>query len=430
MLSDILLIIVLILLNGFFAVAEMALITVRKTRLKALAESGDRQAFIALQIQDNPGDFFSTIQIGITLVGTAASAIGGAGIVRFLTPHIARFSILAPYAEGISLTGVIVLIAYFTLVIGELVPKRLALLNAEKISLVLSVPLNILSRLTYLPMRFLSRSTEFALWLIGAKEHNIPSTSPEEIELLVKQGAAEGVIQSSEEKLISSIFDYTTRRLYDVMTPRTAIVAFEEKTLTSVALEVAKRIGYSRYPVYRDNIDQAIGFVHIKDLIWASESESLSQYYRPIRFIPSNSTLPGAFDILTETGSQIAIVVDEFGGTHGLLSLEDLLEEIVGEIEDEHSPVSRSFVQESEGEWLVPGQTPILEISDLIKVKFHSKGQYKTIAGFIMKELGIVPVEGDQIQKFGYTFIVRKRENLRIAEVEITRSNWVDATTK
>ena len=421
MLSDILLISALILLNGFFAAAEMALLTVRKTRLKTLNENGDQRASLALRIQDNPGDFLSTVQIWITLVGTAASAIGGVGIVRFLAPQIAHFPVLRPYAEGIALTGVVLLIAYFTLVFGELVPKRLALLNAEKMALTLSAPLNTLSRLAYLPMRILSTSTEFVLKLIGYKEQSVPSTSPEEIELLVKQGASEGVIQASEEKLISSIFDYTTRRLYDVMTPRTAIIAFDEKIFTLVALEVAKSIGYSRYPVYRDNIDQVIGFVHIKDLIWASESESLNQYYRPIRFIPSNSTLPGAFDLLTETGSQIAIVVDEFGGTHGLLTLEDLLEEIVGEIEDEHSPVSRSFVQESEGEWVVSGQTSILEISDLLNVKFLSTGKYKTIGGFIMNELGFVPVEGDQLQKFGYTFIVRKRENLRIAEVGIIR---------
>ncbi|MBT3322939.1 MAG: HlyC/CorC family transporter [Anaerolineae bacterium] len=430
MLSDIFLISALILLNGFFAAAEMALLTVRKMRLKALSENGDQRADTALHIQDNPGDFLSTVQIGITLVGTAASAIGGVGIVRFLTPQIARIPKLAPYAEGIALTGVIILIAYFTLVVGELVPKRLALLNSEKIALNLSGPLSILSKIAYLPMRLLSGSTEAVLKLIGAEEQNIPSTSPEEIELLVKQGAAEGVIQSSEEKLISSIFDYTTRRLYDVMTPRTEIIAFDEKTLTPIALEVAKQIGYSRYPVYQDNIDQAIGFVHIKDLIWASKSESLGQFYRPIRFIPSNSTLPAAFDLLTETGSQIAIVVDEFGGTHGLLTLEDLLEEIVGEIEDEHSPVSRSFVRESEGEWIVLGQTPILEISELLKVKFQSKGQYKTIAGFIMKELGFIPVEGDKTQKFGYTFIVKKRENLRIAEVKITRKNLADIVAK
>lgn len=430
MLSDLLLISVLILLNGFFAASEMALLTVRKTRLKTLAENGDRRANSALRIQDNPGDFLSTVQIGITLVGTAASAIGGVGIVRFLAPQIARLPVLEPYAEGIALTGVVLLIAYFTLVFGELVPKQLALLNAEKMALTLSAPLNMLSRLTYLPMRILSGSTEFVLKLIGSKEQSIPSTSSEEIELLVKQGASEGVIQSSEEKLISSIFGYTTRRLYDVMTPRTAIIAFEEETLTPAALEIAKSIGYSRYPVYCDDIDQVIGFVHVKDLIWASESASLSQYYRPICFIPSNNTLPDAFDTLAETGSHIAIVIDEFGGTYGLLTLEDLLEEIVGEIEDEHSPVARPFIQEAEGEWLVPGQTSIPEISDLLKVKIQPKGKYKTIAGFIMKELGFLPNEGVQMQKHGYLFTVRKRENLRIAEVGITRANLVNTTAK
>jgi putative hemolysin len=167
MLSDILLISALILLNGFFAAAEMALLTVRKTRLKTLNENGDQRASLALRIQDNPGDFLSTVQIGITLVGTTASAIGGVGIVRFLAPQIAHFPVLRPYAEGIALTGVVLLIAYFTLVFGELVPKRLALLNAEKMALTLSAPLNTLSRLAYLPMRILSTSTEFVLKLIG-----------------------------------------------------------------------------------------------------------------------------------------------------------------------------------------------------------------------------------------------------------------------
>jgi putative hemolysin len=249
MLSDIIIITVLILANGFFAAAEMALLTVRKTRLKALAESGDRQASSALHIRNNPGDFLSTVQIGITLVGTAASAIGGVGIVRLITPLIARFPLLAPYAEGIALAGVIMLIAYFTLVIGELVPKRLAIQHAEKLSLSLSGPFGILSRLTYLPMKILS----FNLVDRGQPDH--PSTSPEEIELIAKQGVAEGVIQSVEEQLISGVFDYTKRRLHDVMTPRTAIVAIETNTLASEALEIAKRVGYSRFPVYRDNID-------------------------------------------------------------------------------------------------------------------------------------------------------------------------------
>jgi putative hemolysin len=421
MLSDIIIITVLILANGFFAAAEMALLTVRKTRLKALAESGDRQASSALHIRNNPGDFLSTVQIGITLVGTAASAIGGVGIVRLITPLIARFPLLAPYAEGIALAGVIMLIAYFTLVIGELVPKRLAIQHAEKLSLSLSGPFGILSRLTYLPMKILSFSTETVLNLVDRGQPDHPSTSPEEIELIAKQGVAEGVIQSVEEQLISGVFDYTKRRLHDVMTPRTAIVAIETNTLASEALEIAKRVGYSRFPVYRDNIDHVLGYVHVKDLIWASESANLNQHCRQIHFIPGTTSLPKAFDTLAKTGSHMAIVIDEFGGTYGLLTLEDLLEEIVGEIEDEHSPVSQSFIQQSEGEWIVSGQTSIYEVGDFLKVKFYPDGRYKTLAGFMMTELR-VPVEGDQLIRFGYLFNIRKRENLRIVEVSVKRA--------
>jgi len=419
MLSDIVLICVLILANGFFAAAEMALLTVRKTRLKTLAERGDRRASSALHIQNNPGDFLSTVQIGITLVGTAASAIGGVGIVRLLTPLIARFPLLAPYAEGIALTGVILLIAYFTLVIGELVPKRLAIQNAETLALSLSGSIGTLSRLTYLPMKILSFSTETVLKLIGGGQPDHPSTSPEEIELIAKQGVAEGVIKSVEEELISGVFDYTTRRLHDVMTPRTAIAALDMKMFVSEALKIAKNVGYSRFPIYRESIDHVKGYVHVKDLIWADDNTNLNYHCRQIHFIPGNTSLPEAFDTLAKAGSHMAIVIDEFGGTAGLLTLEDLLEEIVGEIEDEHSPVSHSFKQQFEGEWIVPGQTSIFEVSDFLKVKFNPEGRYKTIAGFMMTELGCVPVEGDQLIRFGYSFNILKRENLRIVEVII-----------
>lgn len=422
MLSDIALIAVLILANGFFAAAEMSLLTVRKTRLKALSDSGDRRASSALRSQNSPGDFLSTVQIGITLVGTAASAIGGAGIVRYLTPLIARFPVLAPYAEGIALTGVILLIAYFTLVFGELVPKRFAIQNAEKLALSLSGPIGALSRLTYLPMKILSFSTETILNLMDRGQSDHSSTSPEEIELLAKQGVAEGVIQAVEEELISRVFDYTTHRLHDVMTPRTAIISLDLNMCISEALEIAKHYGYSRFPVYRDNIDHVLGYVHVKDLIWADKSTNLDKHCRQIYFIPGNTSLPETFDILVKTASHMAIVIDEFGGTHGLLTLEDLLEEIVGEIEDEHSPVSHPFKQQPGGEWIVLGKTSISEVGDLLKVKFHPGGRYKTIAGFMMAELGFLPVEGDQLIKFGYSFTILKRENQRIIEISVKRT--------
>jgi len=422
MLSDIVLISVLIIANGFFAAIEMAVLTVRKTRLKALTESGDQRASAALRIQNSPGDFLSTMQIGITLVGTAASAIGGVGIVRWLVPIISRFSELAPYAEGIALTGVIVLIVYFTLVFGELVPKRLALLNAEKITLTLSRPLAILSRLTYLPMKILTFSTEMVLNPIGRRQSAKPSTSSEEIELLAKQGVAEGVIQSVEGELISGIFDYTERRIRDVMTPRTAVIAFNLELPTLEALRLAKQTGYSRFPVYSDNIDHIVGYLHIKDMIWAKGDTDLNQYTRPVHFIPSSASLPEAFDLLAKTGGHLAIVLDEYGGTNGLLTLEDLLEEIVGEIEDEHSPIAEKTEHQTEGEWVFTGTTPVVEVGELLAIDFKPNGVYTTLAGFMLTRLGKIPDPGNKTSLHGYVFSVTEMDHLRIASIHVKRS--------
>ena len=410
---------ILILINGFFAATEMALVTVRKTRLKALAENGDQRASSALQTQNHPGDFFSTVQIGITLVGTAASAIGGAEIVRLLSPMIAQLPGMAPFAEGIALACVVIAIVYFTLVFGELVPKRLALRNAERIILALISPIDKISRLIHLPMRLLSFSTDTVLRLIGSAATQHPSTSPEEIELLIKQGVAEGVIRSVEERLISGIFDYAERRVQDVMTHRTSIIALDEKITPAEALRIAKQSGYSRFPVYSDDLDCIMGYVHIKDVIWAECKPDLSDCIREILFIPSGVSLPEAFNLLTVNGSHMGIILDEYGGTRGLLTLEDMLEEIVGEIEDEHSPVAQQPEQSSESEWVISGATLIPDIADLLNIEFQPKGRYKTIAGLINTELGYIPSEGDQLKLFGYTFTVQTKDHLRIVNVHI-----------
>jgi putative hemolysin len=208
---------ILILANGFFAAAEMALVTTRRTRLKVIEKAGDQRAAKVLAVQDKPGDFLAMVQIGITLVGTTAAAVGGAEIVRILSPFIASIQRLAPYAQEIALVIVVVVITYFTLIFGELVPKRLAIRNAENISLSFAGPLGLLSRLAHLPIRALSFSADVVLKLFGSSAEKHPSTSAEEIELLIQQGTAEGVIQPVEKRLISGVFDYTDRRVQDVM---------------------------------------------------------------------------------------------------------------------------------------------------------------------------------------------------------------------
>ena len=421
MLIVLILIGLLILVNGFFASAEMALVTARRTRLKILADKGDQPATKVLAAQDNPSDFLATVQIGITLVATAASAVGGAQIVSALSPYIAQIEGLAPYADEIALTMVILAITYFTLVFGELVPKRLAIENAENLARTFIGPIGLLSRLTYLPMRALAFSADNVLKIISRDSTIHPSTSQEEIVLLVKQGTAEGVIQPVEEKLISGVFDYTDRSVRDVMTPRTSIIALNVETSPTEALKIAKQSGYSRFPVFLSDLDNVVGYVHFKDIIWAMGDTNLRPYTREIDFIPGGATLPKAFDVLTKTGTHMAIALDEYGGTYGLLTLEDLLEEIVGEIEDEHSPITEQLEHPKNGDWIFAGTTPISEVEELLGIDFHPRGEYTTLAGFLLSGLGKIPEAGEQFSKHGYIFTVMEMDRLRIANIHVSQ---------
>jgi putative hemolysin len=423
MLLDFFLIGLMILINGIFAMAEIAVIAAQPTKLRVRADDGDHKASLLLGIQKNPGDFLATIQIGVTIAGTTASVIGGAEAVKFLSPMLAKIPLLAPYAQEIALGMVVVVIAYLTLVCGELLPKRLALLNAEKTALTLAGLIHFFSRLTYLPMRFLSVSVDFMLRILGKTSTSNPAISLEEIEVVIQQGASEGVILPFEENLINKAFAYGNKSVNDVMTPRTAIIALDVETSLSVALEKAKLSGFSRFPVFEQEIDRVAGYVHIKDLIWGiDQGTTLRQCLREIVVIPISVTLPEAFSRLTKSKKHMAIVLDEFGGTFGILTLEDLLEEIVGEIEDEHSPITEKGMQKTGDEWIFAGVTPISDVGNLLGVSFQPQGLYATLAGFILASLGRIPQPGDQTNQFGFTFSVEEMDRLRIASIRVHRS--------
>jgi putative hemolysin len=417
---ELILIIFLIIINGFFAAVEMALVAAKKPRLNSILESGDPRAQTVINIQANPGQFLATIQIGITLVGALASAIGGAQAAVYLTPVIAQIPPLEPYAQTISITIVVLLISYLTLVIGELVPKRLALRMPESTALQFSGPFMVLSRIAYIPMKILDISAEIILKFFPLPGEAEPSTSEEEIEMLVRQASIEGIIEPVEEKLISGVFEYADLRLWDVMTPRTSIIAIEAHTLPDEALKIAKKHGFSRYPLYENNLDSITGYLHIKDLLWASEGSTLSKIQREVIYIPGGTSLPDAFNMLTKAGKHMAIVLDEFGGTDGLLTLEDLLEVIFGEIEDEHSPLAELPEHPKDNEWVFSGTTPISVVEEHLKVNFDQNDNYVTLAGFILSELGEIPNVGDHLGRYGYDFIVTAMDRLRIAEIKVT----------
>jgi putative hemolysin len=423
MISVIVVIITLILANGLLVAMEMAIVTSQRTRLKIKSENGNPHASDVLAIQDAPSDFLATVQIGITLVGTAASAVGGAEIVRFISPVIAALPGLGPYADSLSLGLVIVTITFLTLIFGELVPKQLALRNAENVAMASIKPLRILSWLTHLPMRILSLTTDAILKSVGKPGPQLPSTSPEEIRLLAEQGVDDGVLLDIEKRLISGVFDYADRRVQDVMTPRTSIMAFDITISPTEALKIATQIGYSRYPVYKEHLDSVVGYVHIKDIFRAKNEVDLSRCSREIQFIPSRASLPEAFDTLTRDSSHMGIIIDEYGGARGLLTLEDMLEEIVGEIEDEHSPNGTQITPRNNGEWVFAGTTPITEVGELLKVDFQPDSVYVTLAGFILASLGNIPEVGEEVNEHGYIFTVQEMDCLQITSISVRIRN-------
>jgi putative hemolysin len=419
MFSDFFLIFILILANGFFAAAEMAVVSSRETRLQTRSEAGDVRAARALRLQRKPGEFLATVQIGITLVGTLASAVGGVEAARWLAPQLAQITWLAPYAEQIALATVVLIISYASLLLGELVPKRLAIRNPERWAMSVAGIFGFLARIAAWPIRFLLASADVVLRLFGDPAPDDAITSPEEVEVLVRRGTAQGIFLPVQERMIARVFDYADRMTRDVMTPRTRIIALEAEAPAKEALEVAKDSGFSRFPVYHEKLDRILGYVHIKDLIWAAPEMPIKELARQVVFIPEGATLPQAFTLLTRSGRHMGVVLDEFSGTEGVITLEDMLEVIVGEIEDEHSPVAEVPTQSQQGDWHIAGGTSIVEVGELLGITFEPGGVYTTLAGFIMSELGVIPEEGDSVVHEGYCFLVESMERFHIQTVRV-----------
>ena len=419
MIMDFIFIFFLILANGFFAAAEIAVVSSRQARLQARAEEGDTRAWRALNLRENPAEFLATVQVGITMVATLASAVGGLEAARWLGPQIARIPLLAAYADQIALGLVVLTISYVSLLFGELVPKRLAIRNPERFATRIAGFFENLTRLVKLPIRFLLGSADFILRLLGITETEDEIVSPEEIEILVRRGAAEGVILPIQERMIGRVFDYADRTTRDEMTPRTEIVSIDAEDSINSALTRAKKHGFSRYPVVQDDIDHILGYVHIKDLFWSDKEKRITELLRPVVYIPEGATLPKAFTTLTRAGRQVGIVLDEYGGTEGLITLENILEVIVGEIEDEHSPVADVTEQSDDCEWRIAGSEAIMEVGELLGIDFKPNGVYRTMGGFIISELGTFPKKSDYVTHAGYCFVVEEMDRFRVVSVRV-----------
>ncbi len=423
---EIAIILLLIFINSLFAMSETAVVSARKARLQTWAEEGDAKAQAALDLANHPTHFLSTTQIGITLVGILAGAFGGATIADQLAVYLGQVLLLAPYARPVSLALVVLLITYFSLVLGELVPKRLALFNPERIASAVAAPMRTLATVAYPIVRLLTLSTELVLRLLGVRQPNEPPVTEEEINVLIGQGARAGVFEDAEPELVRGVFRLGDREVGAIMTPRLDIVWLD---LDEPPAENQRRIAesvHSRFPACRGSLDNVAGRVRTKELLVASLNCApfdLEKVLLPPVYVPERASALQLLEQFKGSGIHIALVVDEYGGIQGLVTLNDVMEAIVGELPSHGDLSDRDVVRRADGSWLLDGMLAVDEFKDLLDLRElpnEERGDYQTLGGFIMMRLGRIPSAGDHFDYGGLRLEVVDMDGRRVDKVLVT----------
>lgn len=429
MFQELLIVLALILANGFFSGAEMAIVASRRGRLRALAEQGDRKAQAALDLASSPDRFLPTVQIGITLVGTLAAAYGGDRLVSDLTGWIAERAppAVAAAARPIALTVFVMLLSFVTLLLGELVPKRLALRKAEAFARLAAPAMQLFAWVARPLVWGMSAATSAVLFLLGASKHSEPSVSVDDIEHLLQAGRAEGVLEAVEQSVASEALRLGDRTVRDIMRPRIDVDALDIETPQGEILGAIAMAGYSRLPVYEGSLDHIIGYVSIKDVLrstWMGWPIELRKILHRAIFVPETMPLNRLLELFQKERNQLAIVLDEYGGTEGLVTLEDVLEELVGEIHDEHRQAeAQDFVKRADGSWLVDGSAGIEDLVKQLDIKVDPLPRdYSTISGLVLAELERIPAAGDVVSWRGLRIEVVDMDGRRIDKLLVART--------
>jgi putative hemolysin len=425
---EIIIIFVLILANAFFAASEISIVSSRRGRLQQQADVGRRTAKQALDLAAHPDRFLATVQVGMTLIGTFASAFGGAEIAEVLAEWLKDFPLLAPYAQTLGLVVVVVLITYFTLVIGELVPKRLALQHAESIAMFAAPIMLMIARIGRPFVVLLTVSVNVVLRLIGQGRAAEQTVTEEDVIYLAREATTSGTVEPAEAQLITRVFQFTDRLVRGVMTPRSDIVALDVDVPLKQAVQVFISSGYSRLPVYQEMLDSVVGIVNAKDVLRAQtldQPPSLRELAHPAIFVPEHQHIDDLLAVFRREGEHLALVVDEYGQITGLLTLEDVLEELVGEIEDEYDePEEPAMVQREDGSWLVDGKVAYETVRDkmgLPPVPPDERGLYMSLAGLVLARLGHIPTVGETLRVGNFLFEVVDMDARRIDRLLIRR---------
>lgn len=425
---DLFFILLLVLANGFFACSELAIISARKSKIAQLVSLGNNKALIVQKLQNDPHRFLATVQVGMTLVGSTASAVGGAVAVEFLKPTllVAPFKLIRDAAAPLSLTIAVILVSYLLLVLGELVPKTLGLQRADAISLSVATPINFFAYAGVLAIGLLTLSSKAVLALFGVRREGMQAfITKDEVRHIVSEGEKTGVFSPIEHEFIQNIFDFTHTCVREVMVPRTRIVGLDLDLAREEIVKAVLEHKYSRYPVFHGSIENIAGFIHGKDLLGRIVTEpdfDLNTIVRPPYFVPEGKKVNDLLKEMQKRRIHMALVVDEYGGISGLATTEDLLEELVGEIEDEHDVGEPRRIQKlPDGSLLVDALLSISDIEDVLGISLGDDLPYDTLAGFILDRLGRFPDQGEKLTLDDYVIICEEVKKTAIVKVKIMK---------
>ena len=425
MLADLGLILLLILLNGFFVAAEIAFVTVRRTRLDELADEGDRRAARALRLLKDPGRFLAVIQVAITFLGALASAVAAVSIVELLATPLSGVSWIGERAGALALLVVTLLVSIVSIVLGELIPKGFALANPDRIALAASGPISLFAKIVSPLVALLVLLTKAISKPFGIDPTRTPELSAAEIRLIVEQGSQQGVLEAEEEQMISAVMSLSDSKLHEVMVPRIDIVAIDQEATFDEAVEVVLKEGHSRTPLYRESVDHIVGILYAKDLLRliaaGGPRPRLRDIMRPALFVPESQSVDDLLHELQRRKVHMAVVLDEYGGTAGLVTIEDLLEEIVGEIQDEFDEEEPMKVEIGPGEVILDGRADIDDLTELVEpaLELEDDEEYDTLGGFVYHRIGRVPVVGDAVVIEPFVITVIKVSGRRVGKVRV-----------
>ncbi|MDZ8028593.1 MAG: hemolysin family protein [Nostoc sp. SerVER01] len=420
---EILIILVLIIANGVFSMSEMAIVSARKVRLQQLANQGDAKARVALKLAESPNNFLSTIQVGISLIGILTGAFGGATIANRLAVYVRLVPALAPYSEPLSFGIVVLIITYLSLIIGELVPKRLALNNPEGIAAFVAIPMRALSAIASPMVHLLSASTDMVLRLLGVTQSTEPQVTEEEIKILIEQGTEAGTFEEAEQDMVERVFRLGDRPVSYLMTPRPDIVWLDLDDSAEENRQKMVDSAYSRYPVCQGGLDNVLGVIPVTDLLARSfrgEQLDLTVGLRQPVFVPESTRGLKVLELFKQTVTHMALVVDEYGVIQGLVTLNDIMSEIVGDVPSTDGQDEPQAVQREDGSWLLDGMLPVEEFLELFGMEeweSEERGSYQTLGGFVITHLGRIPAAADHFEWEGMRIEVMDMDGNRVDKV-------------